>query len=179
MKLGQLCFVLMLPLATACSSSEDESKAGAPSDGCTRGELEADFKGAPVPLAVGPLGDPPPQGYVVSSTYLRLRHDETAKSRFRELNGPILADVLSRPGLLALEFAIDEKCNTARTKSVWASTEAMYEFVGGEAHSHAMQSVDELSRGGSAVTHWTAKTLAETSWDEAAIRLRGDGGPIY
>lgn len=179
MKLRRLCCVLVLPLATACSSSEDDSKEGAPSDGCSRGELEPDITYVPIPLAGGSLAEPPAQGYVVSSTYLRLRHDETAKSRFRELNGPINTDLLGRAGLLALEFAIAEECNTARTKSVWASTEAMYEFVTGVAHGEAVGAVDELSRGGSVVTHWTAKTLAETTWDEAVIRLQGDRGPIY
>ena len=175
MKLWRLCLVLMLPLATACGSSEDEGGPAEPSDGCSRGELESDLTYVPVRA----MTDPPAEGYVVSSTYLRLKHTAAAKSRFQELNGPISTDLLARPGLLALEFAIAGECNTARTKSVWASTEAMYEFVTGEAHGAAVQAIDELSRGGSVVTHWTAKTLEETSWDEAAARLRGDIGPVY
>jgi hypothetical protein len=126
-----------------------------------------------------PTSEPPAEGYVVSSTYLRLQHTPEAARRFQELNGPIAADLMTRPGLLAIEFGIAGRCNTARTRSVWASTEAMYEFVTGEAHGAAVQAIDELSRGGSVVTHWTAKTLEETSWDEAAARLRGDKGPVY
>jgi hypothetical protein len=181
MKLGWLCGVLLLPLATACGSSDDEAGEGEPSDGCTRGELESDIRYVPMPLpgSPGPLAEPPAEGYVVSTTYLRLKHEEAAKSRFRTLNGPIQGDLLARSGLVALEFAIEAECNTARTKSVWTSTEAMYEFVTSEAHGAAVQSVGELSRGGSVVTHWTAKTLDETTWDEATARLKGDKGPIY
>jgi hypothetical protein len=181
MRLYWLCGVLLLPLAAACGSSEDEAGEGEPADGCTRGELESDIQYVPITLpgSPGPLANPPAEGYVVSSTYLRLKHDEAAKGRFRTLNGPIQADLLARSGLVALEFAIEAQCNTARTKSVWTSTEAMYDFVASEAHGAAVQSIGELSRGGSVVTHWTAKTLDETTWDEATARLKGDKGPVY
>lgn len=181
MKLGWLCSVLLLPLATACGSSEDEAGEGEPADGCTRSDLERDIVYVPITLpgSPGPLADPPAEGYVVSTTYLRLKHEEPAKSRFRALNGPIQEDLLTRSGLVALEFAIEAECNTARTKSVWTSTEAMYDFVASEAHGAAVRSIGELSRGGSVVTHWTAKTLGETTWDEATVRLKDDKGPIY
>jgi hypothetical protein len=173
-----LCLFVCL---AACSSSEDEGGPNEPGDGCTRSELEADLQPAriKVPGAPETLPEPPAEGYVVSTTYLRLQHSDAAKEKFRTLNGPILTDLLARPGLIGLELAINETCNTARTKSVWASTEAMYEFVGGEAHGAAVSAVGELSRGGSVVTHWTAKTLDETSWQEAAKRLSIDRGPVY
>ncbi len=179
MNWSRLCAVLIFPLASACGSSEDEGSPSEPSDGCTRGELELDLQKVPTSLPIVPAADPPAEGYVVSSTYLRLRHEEGAKRRFVELNAAIITDLVARPGLLAVEFGIAGQCNTARTRSVWASTEAMYDFVAGEAHGAAVQAIDELSRGGSVVTHWTAKTLDETSWEEAAVRLRGDKGPVY
>jgi hypothetical protein len=181
MKLAWLCGVLLLPLVAACGSSEDEAGESEPADGCTRADLESDIQYVPITLpgSPGPLADPPAEGYVVSTTYLRLKHDQAAKDRFVALNGPIQADLLARSGLVALEFAIEGECNTARTKSVWTSTEAMYEFVASEAHGTAVLSIGALSRGGSVVTHWTAKTLDETTWDEATARLKGDKGPIY
>lgn len=179
MTLARIGCLLTFPALIACGSSEDSNGNPEPQDGCTRGELEPDIVYVPMTLPGGPLVDPPSEGYIVSSTYLRLRHDEAVLGRFRDFNRTIQADLLGRPGLLGLEFAVAVDCNTARTKSVWASVEAMYEFVAGEAHGAAVQAIDELSRGGSVVTHWTAKSLDHTTWDEAAVRLQGDKGPVY
>jgi len=182
MKWAQLGCVLALGLTAACGSSDDEGGKGAPSDGCTGAALEADLTRLPVSLpgSPEPITELPAEGYVVSTTYLRMLPGDAARNRFGGLVGAIQSDILARPGIVALELGVATGCNTARTKSIWKSNEAMYEFVTGEAHGAAVSAVGELSRGGSSVTSWTAKTLDETTWEEAAVRLgRDDGRPEY
>ena len=52
-------------------------------------------------------------------------------------------------------------------------------FVVGDAHANAIARTPEISRGGSVVTHWTATSIAEITWDEAIVRVAADEGPFY
>ena len=147
---------------------------------CTRGQLEADLA-FPAPLsgpAVQADGTLAPGRYTVSSTYLKLKPDAEGQARFQELVTPVGQALRSQPGLMALQFASSEHCNTARTLSVWKDDEAMYEFVSGQAHVNAMSSVDEVSRGGSVVTHWSDDERG-ASWQKAAQQLAAEDGPFY
>jgi hypothetical protein len=200
----RLFFVLSCACLFACSddgapdpSPEDASaRAGAsappedptpdaPSDptastdsSCARGTLEPDFQ--PMPLS-GPNvheGKLAAGDYVISTTYLQLRQDPQAQMRFGQLMQPILADLATRPGLLAVSLGTAPMCGIARTLSVWRDEAAMFDFVLSSAHSAAMASVGEVSRGGSLVTHWSGDAAAAT-WEAAAERAGAEEGPLY
>ncbi len=180
-----LALVLIAGL-TGCSE-DSETPAGDPrgtvDDGCVRGALESDIaylpRTGPKVDATGTLMPPPADGYVVSSTFLRLRPGDEAARRFGELFGPIAAQLQTQPGLEALQLATSAGCQTARTLSVWASPDAMYDFVVSDTHYAAVRAVSEVSRGGSVVVHWTARKVDQASWDEATQRLTDAQGPFY
>jgi heme-degrading monooxygenase HmoA len=179
-----------ISLCAACSGSDDKKNAETPTpspgdveDGCARGALESDLgltpMSGPMVSGEGTLMAPGNEGYVVSSTFLRLKDGETSNKRFQELFTPILAGFAARPGMLAFQLGLSASCNTARTLSVWSSSEAMYEFVTSDEHMAAVNAVDEVSRGGSVVVHWDAATLEESSWAEGARKLAASTGPFY
>jgi heme-degrading monooxygenase HmoA len=179
---------LFLATLTGCSENSDSEtpqgpEPGAVGDGCPRGTLETDIvylpRTGPSIDATGTLMPPPAEGYVVSTTFLRLRAGDEAGSRFNELFAPIATQLQTQPGLEALQLATSARCGTARTLSVWASAEAMYDFVVSDAHYAAVKAVSEVSRGGSVVVHWTAPTAEQASWDEATKRLTAAKGPFY
>jgi heme-degrading monooxygenase HmoA len=183
---SSLLGLLLLATLAGCSEESDTPEAPAPGavdDGCPRGTLEADMAylpwTGPKIDAAGTLMPPPAEGYVVSSTFLRLRPGDEAGRRFSELFGPIATQLETQPGLEALQLATSPGCGTARTLSVWASPEAMYDFVVSDAHYAAVKAVSEVSRGGSVVVHWTAQTVEQASWDEATKRLTAAKGPFY
>jgi heme-degrading monooxygenase HmoA len=171
---------------SGCSEESETPPAtdpGAVSDGCLRGTLEADIaylpRTGPKVDATGALMPPSADGYVVSSTFLRLRPGDEAGRRFGELFAPIATQLQTQPGLEALQLATSASCQTARTLSVWASPEAMYDFVVSDTHYAAVKAVSEVSRGGSVVVHWTAQNVEQASWDEATKRLMAARGPFY
>ena len=179
-----------LALCAACSSSDDkkpEAESPTPSpgdvdDGCARGSMESDLAFTPMSgpkVSEGALMAPGNDGYVTATTFLRLRPGEEAAARFQELAGPIIASFASRPGMQAFQLGLSASCNTARTLSVWATTEDMFDFVTSDEHMNAMNAVSEVSRGGSMTVHWEAATTEESSWDEAAKRLAAGNGPFY
>lgn len=178
---------LLATLALCAACSGEGEKAGSPSpmepeDGCARGTLESDIVYTPMTgpkVEGGKLAAPSGEGYVASSTFLRLKPGDETNTRFQELLGPILAGFPSRPGMQAFQLALAASCNTARTLSVWASVEDMYDFVTSEEHMTAVSAVGEVSRGGSIVVHWDAATAEETSWQEAARKLAAATGPFY
>lgn len=140
--------------------------------------IEPDFAAAPL---MGPnvRGDQlMPGQYIVSSTYLQLRTDPETRQKFGELMGPIMADLTTRDGLVALSFGDSKQCGTARTLAVWRDEEAMYGFVAGEAHLRAVQAIGQLSRGGSVVMHWTGDE-STVSWSSAMNYLAEAEGPFY
>jgi len=162
--------------ATPAGSGSGGAPEADPFAGCVPGSLEADMN--PSPLA-GPGvqgGALEPGEYIVSSTYLQLKPGKL--DRFHELLEPIQTDLRSRDGVVALSFGGSPTCGTARTLAVWRDEAAMFAFVTGDAHSAAAGSIDELSRGGSVVTHWAGDQTRAT-WEAAAGQLAADDGPTY
>jgi len=184
-KISPLLAFVLFPVLTACSDDSEAapSPSGAVDDGCPRETLELDIaytpRTGPKVDASGALMAPPGSGYVVSTTFLRLRPGDEAGRRFAELFGPIAVQLQNQPGLLALQLATSADCGTARTLSVWSSLEAMYDFVASDTHQTAVNAVSEVSRGGSTVLHWSAETVEQASWQEAARRLADAKGPFY
>jgi heme-degrading monooxygenase HmoA len=182
-------FFAAITLCAACSGSDAKPVAETPGpspgdvdDGCARGSIESDLAFTPMSgpkVEGGALVAPGAEGYVVSSTFLRLRPGEESNKRFQELFAPILAGFAARPGMQAFQLGLSASCNTARTLSVWSSTEAMYDFVTSDEHMAAVNAVGEVSRGGSVVVHWDATNVDESSWDEAARKLASASGPFY
>ncbi len=185
MKNSLMFACVLLPVLTGCSDESEAAPgpAGAGDDGCPRGTLELDIaytpRTGPKVDASGTLMPPPGDGYVVSTTFLRLRPGDEAGKRFAELFGPVALQLQHQPGLEALQLATSANCGTARTLSVWSSLEAMYDFVASDAHQAAANAVSELSRGGSTVIHWSAENVEQASWQEAAGRLAAAKGPFY
>ena len=179
-----LSLILAL-LASACSDDDaravvpdagDSPPAASALDGCERDELESDLQSMPF---VGPGvrdGAIERGEYLMATTYLRLRADQSAL--FQQLVGPVIADITTRSGLVALSTARSMQCGTARTLTVWRDEASMLEFVVGEAHGKAMESIHDLSRGGSVTAHWTGDQAAAT-WDAAAEHLATTDRPEY
>lgn len=120
----------------------------------------------------GPLQD----AYIASTTLILVKPDGGA--RFGELAGAIVADLQTRDGLIAVSLGQSEKCGTARTLAVWASQQAMSDFVLGDAHVAAMAEFSVVGSNG-AVTHWevTADEIP-MSWDLARSKI-AEVGAIY
>ena len=136
--------------------------------GCTRDTLEDDLQMSPLMGPAVSNGELAPGDYIVTTTYLQIKADKNG--RLEELLGPVMADLGTRDGLLALAFGNSGTCNAARTLAAWRDETAMLEFVVSEAHAAAMASASELNRGGSATTHWNGDS-ASVSWITAAERL--------
>jgi hypothetical protein len=162
--------------ATAAESGGREAAEADPFAGCAPGTIEADMNAMPLSGPGVHDGVLEPGEYIVSSTYLQLKQD--ALGRFQELLEPIENDLASREGVVALSFGGSPRCGTARTLAVWRDEAAMFAFVTGEAHSAAVGAIDELSRGGSVVTHWAGDQISAT-WEHAAAQLAADDGPTY
>jgi hypothetical protein len=176
------CLILTFTsLALACS--DDDPAAAAPDAGsavretppenhaaerCKRDALESDLAYMPLTGPAVRDGAIEPGEYLMATTYLRLRADQSAV--FQELVGPVIADISTRSGLVALTTASSSECGTARTLTVWRDEVAMLEFVVGEAHAKAMGSIHDISRGGSVAAQWTGDESTAT-WDAAAQHL--------
>jgi hypothetical protein len=140
---------------------------------CTKDALEADGVDSTRMEAL-PAGQ-----YIVSTTYLRLPHKQSALRRFRELSEPMDADLRANAGLLQVTTRLSSACNTARTLTVWKTEADMYRFVASPSHAKAMAAVSEVSRGNSVTTHWSADASGAT-WAKATLMLAADtDGPIY
>jgi len=135
--------------------------------------VEDDFQAEPLAGAgynpeqglVGPQQDT----YIASTTFLILKPDQGA--RFQELAGAIGVDLQTREGLIAVAFGQSEKCGTVRTMAVWASEQAMGDFVLGDAHLAAMGEASVVGENG-AVTHWeVAADEIPMSWDLARSKI--------
>jgi hypothetical protein len=156
--------------------AEEQSMTGAAD--CERGRIEADLMAAPL---AGPAirdGALASGQYLISSTYLRLAQDADSQRLFQELITPVVTDLGSRDGLLALSLGTSASCGSARTLAVWRDEEAMIGFVTGAAHATAMSRVTDVSRGGSVVTHWLGDETS-ADWADAALQLGADDGPFY
>jgi len=127
-----------------------------PNQDCHREALEQDlnlsnWQGQGVD-ASGKLA---PGKYMMSSTFLALTSDPAAQKRFQQLLVGISTALQTQPGLVGYQVGTSSSCNTARTLSVWVDTGSMLSFSAGPAHSAAVAEIGALSRGGSAVTHWS------------------------
>lgn len=181
---GRLALAVLVAVSgltlCGCSGDDDDDDQGAKAgelDPCNAGALEADLDAQPltgpgVDPATGALV-PPPEGtsYVVSSTYGAPKPDEAVLARWGQLFGSIEAALKTQPGLVAMQVGASTSCGSGRTLSVWASEEAMYDFVSGPAHLDAMNASAEVLRPGFAVTHWTASEVGQMSFAEGARRL--------
>jgi heme-degrading monooxygenase HmoA len=152
---------------------------------CARGTLEPDFAWA---YSAGPGWDAEAgalksdlQGpFVVATTWLNQKTTPEALERFGELMGPVVGALQAQPGLLVVRLGQSSRCGTARTLTVWEDEASMYRFVVGEGHMAAIQAVDEVSRGGSATTHWEETDPAQAaSPDKALAQLAAYEGPFY
>ncbi|MEY4511492.1 MAG: hypothetical protein RLZZ450_3614, partial [Pseudomonadota bacterium] len=85
----------------AVADTTSRADSGSPFADCSRGTLEQDFGAAPLAGAGVVDGKLRAGNYVISATYLQLRQEPMAQQRFGELMGPILAELQTRPGLLA------------------------------------------------------------------------------
>jgi len=159
---------------------DDSEASGSSVDlaGCERGSIEPDFMAAPLAGPAIEAGGLAAGEYLISSTYLQLGQDAEAQQLFEMLIGPVVADLQTRAGLLALSLGSSAGCGTARTLAVWQDEAAMIGFVTGEAHGNAMARVGDVSRGGSVVTHWLGDE-GSVDWAEAASRVGADDGPLY
>jgi heme-degrading monooxygenase HmoA len=168
-------------ISTGCGapmlSSDADSAADDPA--CTVAGLEPDLRPtAFAGSAVGADGALVPGQYVFSTTALRMKRTAASAARFRQAMELITPALQTQSGLLAQATATSERCNVARTLTVWRDEASMYAFVRGAAHRAAVQSVGEISRGGSRVTHWNG-SAAEATWANAAQVLEASTGPSY
>jgi hypothetical protein len=158
--------------------SEPDAAASDPFAACRPGVIEPDFQAQSLRGSGAPEGILPVGQYIISTTYLTLRQDGAAQARFGQLMEPILADLATRPRLLAYSLGTSRSCGVARTLAVWRDDIAMIGFVTGPAHGAAAASITEVSRGGSLVTHWQGDE-ASPSWEAAAEHAGAYDGPRY
>ena len=113
---------------------------------------------------------------MVSSTYGAPKPgpDGAPTQRYLELFSAIEEQLQKEPGLVAMKLASSDSCGSGRTLAVWKSEEEMYDFVTSAAHLAAMQDADEVLKPGYGVTHWSATSLEQTSWQEAVRRVKAD-----
>jgi heme-degrading monooxygenase HmoA len=175
--------LITLALAGCGDDSAPAIDAGSSSDAgselCRAGVLEPDaafipFAGRGVDSETDellPFAGP----VVVSSTYIRIKPE--GAERFQELSGAVVGEAVMNPGLLAVGLEISGMCGTARTLTIWESTEAMYRFVTTPAHTTAMAEANAVALMGSTVVHWTASSPEEAGW-EAAVQRVGSAPPI-
>jgi heme-degrading monooxygenase HmoA len=169
---------------SACNSDSGTKTPDAPPAECAGGVLEADLEADPLS---GPGIDPdtgklrpPPEGssYAVSATYgVPRRGDEAVMERYLQIFGAIQAQLASQPGLVAIQLGQSPSCGSGRTLAVWASPDAMYDFVMSPAHLAAIDEVNELLEPTYVVTHWeTAETDGITLADSVR-RIQALGDP--
>jgi len=169
----------------SASASESASEAASQESaqplafaGCDRGALETDFVAMPLAGPAVRAGALPPGEYLVSTTYLALDPAAEPQQLFNELITPVVTDLQTRAGLLALSLGQSEACSAARTLAVWQDDLAMLSFVASPAHTAAMARVTDISRGGSTVTHWLGDE-ASVDWASAARRIGEGEGALY
>ncbi len=117
--------------------------------------------------------------YVIHTTHLIYKPESL--DEVLELSFDIFADIALRPGFLGMSTAGSERCTNVRTVGVWASEEAMYGFVAGEAHMVAMSRTTAISRTGK-VTHFeaTPEEVSALDWDVARAKIAGvEPSPLY
>jgi hypothetical protein len=172
-------FALSLALvAPACGDDDDKTTDGKQSSLCDVRTLEADldatpFMGPGVDPATGELTMEAGSSFVVSSTYgvPERGADGVPTQRYLEIFSAIQEQLGVQPGLVALKLASSESCGSGRTLAIWKSEDEMYDFVTSDAHLAAMKEANELLKPGFGVTHWSATSAEQTSWQEAVKQL--------
>ncbi|WP_438037825.1 antibiotic biosynthesis monooxygenase family protein [Sorangium sp. So ce128] len=165
-------------MTAGCGSDSGAKAADAPLPECTGGVLEADLEmdtlsGPGVDPATGKLR-PPPEGssYAVSATYGVTRPGDAVMERYVPIFEAIHAQLASQPGLLAIQLGGSPSCGSGRTLAVWASTEAMYEFVMSPAHLAGVDAADELLEPGYVVTHWETAEIEGITVEDSVRRIK-------
>ncbi len=166
-------FPLLFTVALAgCGGNGASGSDDMAPDPCNRGTVESDL--TPTPWqgpGVDASGNVKPGQYLVSTTYLRLKPDATAE--FMQLLGPIQARLPQQLGRVAVRFGVSQSCGTARTLAVWSDQTSMFQFVGSAEHAAAAAKIGDISRGGSAVTHFSddgsGATFAHAASELAAV----------
>jgi hypothetical protein len=87
-----------------------------------------------------------------------------------QLFGPIQGRLQKQQGLVAVRFGQSASCGSARTLGVWQDAQSMYDFVGSPEHSAAAAKVEDISRGGSTVAHFSDDGSGAT-FANAAVKL--------
>ncbi len=168
---------------TTSAETETDSDEQLEEDPCVAVELAAD---AMIEPGLGEAGDPAnwpalPPDAIVASTYLRLPEGADARAVFDdELMPPILGELMApAEGLMGVSTTGSASCNTVRTLTVWASEDAMMQFVTSEAHLAAMGRTAEVSRGGSITSHWSVGEFDQILWETVVPRFAEHDGPVY
>ena len=166
--------ISMILLTMSCGAAQNLP----PESECNRGLKESDLvAGGWQGPGVQADGGLPATDAVVSTTFLALEPDATTQALFRSLFAPIGTDLTTRDGLVAYQVFTSGRCMTARTISVWKDQASMYTFVGGTAHAAAVAKIGTLSRGGTAVTHWSARA-SDVTLDDSINRIGAVDAPF-
>ncbi|WP_437585817.1 antibiotic biosynthesis monooxygenase family protein [Sorangium sp. So ce1000] len=170
-------------ILSGCGSDPDTKTTDAPLAECTGGVLEADLEadaltGPGVDPETGKLR-PPPEGssYTVSATYGVRRQGDAVMERHLQIFGAIQAQLASQPGLLAIQLGYSPSCGSGRTLAVWASTDAMYDFVMSPAHLAGIDAADELLEPTYVVTHWETAETDGITLPDSVRRIQAFGDP--
>ncbi|GAB4568408.1 MAG: hypothetical protein Tsb0020_21830 [Haliangiales bacterium] len=163
---------------SACGEGDSGPKltTGAELQSCA----EDDFRAAPL-MGAGynpesGFTGPVQESYIAHTTFLILRPE--AGERFNQLTGPIIADLETREGLIAYSLGSSEQCGTVRTMGIWASQEAMYDFVLGPAHSAAMAESAVVGENGATTSWEVLPDEIPMSWDLARRKI-GETTALY
>jgi hypothetical protein len=172
--LSWLCIALLF---VACSNDDSDSKLQPENDpekqfaSCAKADVEPDLVTS-LELT-GPGVNPTtrtltPGNYHVATTYLALQPGKIDLAL--EHSGPVIEGLFELPGFVAVMISGSASCNTLRTLTLWASEEALFDFVASPAHIRAMAQTTNLSRGTSNTITWEGNAESAT-WREAARQL--------
>ena len=154
----------------ACGGSdEDKDQTGNDLQSC----VEDDFMSQPLAgSGYNPeqgLLEPRQETYVASTTFLILNPEQG--QRFQELVGPIMGDLQTREGLVAMSLGNSQKCGTVRTMTLWKSQEAMMDFVFSPAHTAAMAEANIVGLNGATTSWEVAADEVPMSWELARTKI--------
>lgn len=145
---------------------------------CSRGVVESDYE---PDVFMGPGVSPdgklvldPNKEYTVSATYgqpVPGPDGAPVTQMYVDIFGDISTTLMNSPGLVAFTLASSDSCGSGRTLGIWESEGAMYEFVMSPAHLKAMSNANKLLKPGYAVTHFSAQTANQMTFQEGAKHL--------
>lgn len=147
---------------TACSSGEgppasepEPGTTGAAVFACVEDDFitSGPFQGPGYDPEQGGLLGPAQETYIAATTIGRIK-PAALEDHYQGLVVAVIEQLATQEGLIGLELGQSEKCGYTRTKTVWRDEEAMFGFVGSDAHVAAMaEGRNVLSA--AAVAHWT------------------------